>query len=123
MKGGVVNGYSVFELPADELGVTNGNMWRAGLEMAVQGAIRDGFSLVQVKVNGRKGWQVENPPGGVGTVIVTKKMKLDEGGNVVDANKPAIPKGAAVVANGDAKPETEDKKPVKAEPHLPIEMD
>lgn len=107
LEGKHVTGYTVFELSPDVLGSTNGNMWRAGLEMAVQSLIREGFELVSEKVNGRKGWRVANPPpktadGNV--VVVTKKLKLDEGGNIVDATKPVASSGAAIVANGDAKP-------------------
>jgi RecA/RadA recombinase len=115
LDGKHVNAYTVFELPPDQLGTTNGNMWRAGLEMAVQTLIREGFSVVQEKVNGRKGWRVENPPpksdGGI--VVVTKKLKLDEGGNIVDVGKPAIAAGAHVTANGDAK---KKDQPVPPEP-------
>lgn len=125
LEGKHVTGYTVFELPPDQLATTNGNMWRAGLEMAVQALIREGFSLVQEKVNGRKGWRVENPPPktDAGIVVVTKKMKLDEGGNVVDASKAPAKAGAAITANGDAKPIVDEPKPAKSEAHLPIELD
>ena len=106
LEGKHVTGYTVFELSPEQLASTNGNMWRAGLEMAVQQLIREKFSLVQEKVNGRKGWRVENPPpktdGNI--VVVSKKLKLDEGGKVVDVNTPGVQPGAPIVANGDAKP-------------------
>ncbi len=102
LEGKHVNGYTVFTLPPEL--VTNGNMWRAGLEMAVQSLIRDGLSVVEEKVAGRKGWRVENPPPKASdgtTVIITKKLKLDEGGNVVDVKTAPIPLGSPVKAHGD----------------------
>ncbi len=106
LEGKHVTGYTVFELPPEQLGSTNGNMWRAGLEMAVQTLIREKFEVVQEKVNGRKGWRVTNPPAktDAGIVVVTKKLKLDEGGNVVDVSKDPILTGGHVTANGDTKP-------------------
>jgi KaiC/GvpD/RAD55 family RecA-like ATPase len=129
LEGKHVTGYTVFELPPDQLGVTNGNMWRAGLEMAVQTLIREGFSLLQEKVNGRKGWRVENPPAKTegGIVVVTKKLKLDEGGSIVDASKPSAPAGSQIVANGDAKPAVQNPKtkfPLEVTPGMPnLELD
>ena len=130
MEGRHVTGYTVFELPPDQLGVTNGNMWRAGLEMAVQSILRETnpqtgekFSVVSEKVNGRKGWRVENPPtkdsdGKI--VVVTKKLKLDEGGNVVDAAKAPVPSDMPIVANGDKKSKFSDKA---EDGLLPLELD
>lgn len=120
LEGKTVTGYTLFELPQNQLATTNGNMWRGGLEMAVQTLIREGFSVLQEKSNGRKGWRLENPPpkteGGI--VVVTKKLKLDEGGNVVDIHKaPALP-NETIVANGD-------KKNISSatDNSLPIELD
>lgn len=124
-----VNGYTVFKLPPDQLASTNGNMWRAGLEMATQSLIREGFTVLTEKIDGKKGYRVENPPpkttDGSSIVVVTKKLKLDAGGNVVDASKPAAQAGTAITANGDSKPQAEAPK-FSAEsptPNLPIELD
>lgn len=130
LEGKHVTAYTVLALPPDQLASTNGNMWRSGLEMAAQSLIREGFSLVQEKINGRKGWRVENPPPKTeaGIVVVTKKMKLDEGGNIVDVSKPIAVLGTPITANGDSKPAMDVKPPPKFSddsltPNFPIELD
>lgn len=101
LEGKHVDGYAVFDLPPDA-GITNGGMWRAGLEMAAKALVRDGFSVVQEKVNGRKGYRVENPPPkqtDEPIVVVTKKVTIDDGNNLVEASEPK-PKFSAVITPG-----------------------
>lgn len=126
LEGKHVDGYAVFELPPSS-GVTNGGMWRAGLEMAAKALVRDGFSVVQEKLNGRKGYRVENPPpkaadGSI--VVVTKHLAVDDGNNLVAAAPvPSPPSGPVVKANGDVKPD-KPKFTDAVEPGvLPIELD
>lgn len=126
LEGKHVDGYAVFDLPPDS-GVTNGGMWRAGLEMAAKALVRDGFSVVQEKKNGRKGYRVENPPskeedGAI--VVASKQVTVDDGNNIVVATPtPPPPSGPAVIANGDKKPE-KTKYPEAPTPGiLPIELD
>ena len=45
----------------DIAGVSAG-MWRAGLEMAVKRMMRDGKEVVEVKLKGRRAYQLMNPP-------------------------------------------------------------
>ncbi len=103
LEGKHVNGYTLFDLPQDS-GITNGGMWRSGLEMAAKALVRDGFSVVEEKVNGRKGWRVENPPPKTADgkiVVVTKKLKIDDGNNLVSTDTPETPDAGHVIANGD----------------------
>jgi hypothetical protein len=62
MKGDRLDGYSMDLANVDGKTASPG-AWRAGLEMAVQRLVRDGFEVTQSKINGRKGWQMTNPPG------------------------------------------------------------
>lgn len=125
LEGKHVDGYAVFDLPPDS-GVTNGGMWRAGLEMAAKALVRDGFSVIQEKVNGRKGYRVENPPpkeADGALVVVTKKVTVDDGNNIVTA-APILPppSGTQVIPNGD-QPEKAKFSDVITPGTLPIELD
>lgn len=110
MEGKHVNGYTIFELsPENASIVTNAGMWRAGLEMASKAAIRDGFTVVEEKVSGRKGFRVTNPPAKAADgaiVVITKTMAVDPGTNDL------VP----------VPPTTADLLATKVEP-FPIEMD
>ncbi len=117
LEGKHVNGYDFLGLDAS-LGITHGNMWRPGLEMAVHALVRDGFEVVQEKVNGRKGYKVTNPPEKAANgdlVVVTKKIAIDSGNSLVavaDGQAVPVPKpGEKVIANGD-----------KPDAGLPIEL-
>lgn len=113
LEGKHVNGYDFLGLdPALAGTVTNGGMWRAGLEMATKALVRDGFDVVMEKVNGRKGYRVTNIPAKDANgdiVVVTKHLSVDSGNNLVavaEAMAPAVAAGKTkIVANGDKKDE------------------
>lgn len=116
-----------------------GGMWRAGLEMATKRLVRDGFEVVQEKVNGRKGYRVLNPPakdadGNIVVPVITevKPVSIDSSnslvtlapGTIVAPTKAQVAKvndtkvndtkvNDVIVANGDK---------VDPTPDFPIEM-
>lgn len=61
LEGGHVNGYSIFDLPADS-GVNNAGYWRNGLEMAVNILRREGYEVTEENVNRRNGWRITRRP-------------------------------------------------------------
>lgn len=54
LKGERLDGYD-FDKPSPPVG---GGIWRAGLEMAAKRLARDGFTVLEEKVKGRKGYQI-----------------------------------------------------------------
>lgn len=111
----------------DVAGVSGG-MWRAALEMAVKRMVRDGYSVLESKVKGRRGYELAKDP--AGNVLPPKKedapvavavpVAIDDGNNLVPSDVPQLKeKGPHIVANGDKKKFSDEPEPGK----LPIELD
>jgi hypothetical protein len=86
-----------------DLANCGGGMWRAGLEMATKRLVRDGFTVLCEKVNGRKGYRVSDPPAknADGSLITTSEKVVIGLGNDLVTGPEVVTTGQKIIANGD----------------------
>jgi hypothetical protein len=81
LKGERLDGYD-FDKPNPPV---SGGLWRAGLEMAAKRLARDGFTVLEEKVKGRKGYQLLMKDG----IPVCKPKEVEDG----QSGLPILPTG------------------------------